>query len=266
MNSIEFLERHPTFTHQEFVDARAKRGTTLRTADNLLAMHLARGRIVRIRRGLYSTVPRGVDPERAPVDPYLVAAKLTPDAVVAYHAALQFHGKAYTIWRRFHYLTCRRARPSSFRGMEFVPVQFPAAVRRLPDLGGGVVEARYGGGIVRVTSLERTLVDVLDAPARSGGWEEIWRSLEMVEFFDLDEVVRYTHELGSALTAARVGLFLELHREELMAEEPHLEALRELAPAQPRYLDAHRETGRLISRWNLIVPHRVLERSWEEVA
>jgi len=265
MNSIEFLERHPTFTHQEFVDVRAKRGTTLRTADNLLAMHLARGRIVRVRRGLYATVASGVDPERAPVDPYLVSAKLTPDAVVAYHAALQFHGKAYTVWQRFHYLTCRRARPFSFRGMEFVPVQFPVAVRRLPDLGGGVVEARHGGGIVRVTSIERTLVDVLAAPRRSGDWEEIWRSLEMVEFFDVDAVVRHARKQGSALTAARVGLFLELHREALMVETPHLEALCALVPAQPRYLDARREPGRLVSRWNLIVPHRVLERSWEEL-
>jgi predicted transcriptional regulator of viral defense system len=60
---------------------------------------------------------------QATVDPYLVASHLTEDAVVAYHAALQFMGKAYSVWRRFHYLTRKRARAFSFRGLEFVPVQ-----------------------------------------------------------------------------------------------------------------------------------------------
>ncbi|RMF74233.1 MAG: transcriptional regulator, partial [Alphaproteobacteria bacterium] len=205
-------------------------------------------------------------PDHAPVDPYLLATKLSPDAVVAYHAALQFHGKAYSVWRRFHYLTCRRARRFSFRDMEFVPVQAPLALRALPDLGGGVVETRHGGGVVRVTTLERTLVDVLDAPDKAGGWEEIWRSLEMVEFFDLDAVVEYVLKLDSALTAARVGFFLEQHKDALMVEDQHLDALRRLAPRQPRYLDSAREPGRLVSPWNLVVPQRVLERAWQEVA
>ena len=50
-------------------------------------------------------------------------------------------------------------------------------------------EVDRAGLAVRVTSLERTLVDVLDRTDLSGGWEEIWRSLEMVEFFDLDVVI-----------------------------------------------------------------------------
>ena len=31
---------------------------------------------------------------------------------------------------------------------------------------------------MRVTSLERTLVDLLHAPRHGGGWEETWRSLQ----------------------------------------------------------------------------------------
>jgi predicted transcriptional regulator of viral defense system len=188
------------------------------------------------------------------------------DAVVAYHAALQFHGKAYSVWHRFHYLTRRRARPTVFRDMRFVPVQAPVAVRARPDLGGGVVDAPRLGGTARVTTLERTLVDVLDAPDKAGGWEEAWRSLETVEFFDLDAVVQYAVALGSALTVARVGFFLEQHHDVLMVEDRHLDALRAHAPTQPRYLDASREPGRLLSSWSLVVPKRVLEPTWDEVA
>jgi len=266
MRSADFFDIHPLFTHEEFVEARASRGATTRTSDNLLAKYLKAGRIVRVRRGLYAVVPRGVDPDQTPVDAYLLATKLTFDAVVAYHAALQFHGKAYSLWGRFHYMTRRRARPFYFQDLDFVPVQVPESVRGLSNMGGGVVEKRHAGGGVRVTTLERTLVDVLHSPEKAGGWEEIWRSLEMVEFFDLDAVVEYAAKLNSAITVARVGFFLEQHHEELMVEDRYLETLHGLGPAQPRYLDSRREPGQLVSRWNLIVPERVLNRTWQEVA
>jgi hypothetical protein len=73
--------------------------------------------------------------------------------------------------------------------------------------------------------------------------------------------------LGSALTVARAGFFLEQHKDELLVEDRHLEALRARAPAQPRYFERrHRKGGKLLPRWNLIVPEQVLTRSWEEVA
>ena len=109
------------------------------------------------------------------------------------------------------------------------------------------------------------MVDVLDAPDKGGGWEEIWRSLEMVEFFDLDEVIRYTLNLGSALTIARVGFYLEQHRERLMVADEHLRLLRPHVPKQPRYFDRARKPGKLVSPWNVIAPLDVLERSWEDI-
>lgn len=139
------------------------------------------------------------------------------------------------------------------------------AVRNLPEMGGGVVEHRHAGGQARLATLERALVDVLDAPQRSGGWEEVWRSLEMIEFFDLDAVIHHAAVTNSAVTAARVCFYLERHREPLMVEESHLAALRRLARAQPRYIDARREPGKLVSGWNLIVPERILAQTWSSV-
>jgi len=107
---------------------------------------------------------------------------------------------------------------------------------------------------------------VLDAPRHGGGFEEIWRSLESVEFFDVDAVTDYALKLGSAVTVAKVGFFLEQHRDELMLEDTHLARLQEHAPAQPMYLErSKRESGKLLARWNLVVPERVLHRTWAEV-
>lgn len=267
VGSGEYFDGTPVFTRAEFEAARTETARrSPRTTDSLLRRYVADGRLLRVRAGLYAVVLRGADAAAAPVDPYLVATKLAPDATLAYHAALQFWGKAYSVWQRFHFVTETSTRAVRFRGLEFVPVKVPLPLRQFPTSERHVTEQRHAGGTVRVATLERTLVDVLDVPSNAGGWEEIWRSLEMVEFFDLDAVASYAVKLGSALTAARVGFFLEQHRDVLMVEDKHLDQLRRLRPRQPRYLDARRKPGKLVTAWNLIVPDDVLGRTWAEVA
>ena len=110
------------------------------------------------------------------------------------------------------------------------------------------------------------MVDLLDRPDLGGGWEEIWRSLEGVEFFNLDQVVEYTLLLKNSTTAAKVGFFLEQHRETLMVNDSHLDALRSLRPRKPHYMmRTSRKPGRLVAKWNLVVPVEILNRSWQEV-
>src|SRR4030042_442101 len=79
-------------------------------------------------------------------------------AVLAYHAALQFHGRSYSLGRKYHFLTKSRTRPFTFQGQNFVPVQAPLKLRALPDFGGCVLEIRHGGSLARGTNLERPLV------------------------------------------------------------------------------------------------------------
>jgi hypothetical protein len=65
---------------------------------------------------------------------------------------------------------------------------------------------------------------VLDGPEHGGGWEEIWRSLESVEFFDLDAVVTYAVKLGSALTVQTSLAEAEQRKKELEIELAQLDA------------------------------------------
>lgn len=261
-SSEEFFQRHPVFTHEEYRLSRD--GGSPRTVDSLLRRHVASGRISRVRRGLYVSVPAGGTAEM--VDPYLVATAASADAAISHHAALQFHGRTYSLWSQITFLTRANSRPFNFGAIDYVPVRPPQAVAELPDMGGGIETVPNGGGYVRVCTCERAMVDVLHTPTLGGGWEEIFRSLEMIEFLDLDAVVAYALSLDSATTVARVGLFLEQHRERLFVEDTHLQRLADRSPNDPRYLDTSRTSGRLMHPWNLIVPDRVLNQTWAEVA
>jgi len=267
MKHNEFFRKHPIFTGEELAEhLRSRGGVGARAQEALLAYHRRTGRVVRVRRGVYAVIPAGADPDSYPVDPFLVAVKLTLDAVLSHHTALEFHGRAYSVQEYFTYSASRPLSPVTFRSHVFRGARFPQALRRVGSENFGISTGEHTGLELRVTSLERTLVDVLNRPDLSGSWEEIWRSLETVEFFDLDIVVEYVLLLGNATTVAKVGFFLEQHREPLMVEDRHLRILHDLRPRQPHYLDrAKRKSGRLVSEWNLVVPKEVLERAWGEV-
>ena len=267
MKVQEFFDRRPVFTRQEF-DASLDNHEPFsgRRGESLLAYYGRTGRVLRVRRGLYVVVPPGAEPDVCPVDPYLLTAKMADDAVLGYHTALEFHGKAYSVQERFLYLTGRTPRPVTFRSCYFRGVLFPKRLRAKQQENFGVNLGERAGLSVQVTSLERTLVDTLDRPDLGGGWEEIWRSLELVEFFDLDQVVEYALLLENSTTVAKVGFFLDQHRETLMVDEAHLKPLRKLHPKKPHYMvRSHRSHGRLVKDWNLVVPPEVLERTWAEV-
>ena len=267
MRLTDFFSTHPVFTADEFADFLSGRGSANPwTRKALLAHHRSQGHILRVRRGLYAVVPPGMTPEDSPVDPFLLAAKAASDAVLAYHTALEFHGRAYSLTNRILYLTSQTVRPWAFRLYRLKGVAIPKRLLDARRQDYGIVSRERAGMPVAVTSLERTLVDVLDRPSLGGGWEEIWRSLESVEFFDLRQVVEYALMLGNATTVAKVGFYLEQHRETLMVEDAHLAPLRKLIPREPHYMAREeRGSGRLLDAWNLVVPVAVIERAWATV-
>lgn len=264
MKLNEFLSRHAVFTVDELDRFLAARGSNKKsTRQSLLTYYRNQGRVISVRRGLYATVPLGGDPKAHRVDPYLVAAKMSEDSVLAYHTALEFHGKAYSVYNQLHYLSAHRSLPLRFQSHEFTRAPVPHPLRKKGKEMFGVDFRKISGVELRVTGLERTFVDVLDRPDLSGSWEEIWRSLESIEFFDLDQVVEYVLLLENSTTAAKVGFFLQQHNETLMVSDDLLNPLRNLIPGQPHYFDrGRRKKCRLVREWNLMVPEEILMQTW----
>ncbi len=267
MKLNQFLSQHAVFTVDELDRFLTARGTgNPSTRKSLLTYYRNQGRLVPVRRGLWATVPVGGDPMSNPVEPYLIAAKMSSDAVLAYHTALEFHGKAYSVHTSLHYLSAQKSLPLKFQSHEYRRASIPHRLREKGNELFGVHTHNRSGVELRVTNLERTFVDVLDRPDLTGSWEEIWRSLESVEFFDLDQVLEYVFLLKNSTTAAKVGFFLEQHRDTLMIDDTHLNSLRNLRPRQPHYLArGKRNDCRWVKDWNLLIPHEILNKSWGEV-
>jgi len=109
MKPLAFFDQHPiSRTASSPWRTLGAAVEAVRTTNNILAQHVAGGRLLRVHRGLYATVPSGVDPKSFRADPYLIAtqARMTRSWPITRRS--QFHGKAYSVSKRFTYLTRHR--------------------------------------------------------------------------------------------------------------------------------------------------------------
>lgn len=268
MKIDDFFSTHAVFRYDEFAAFVLERNKTTKnsTIYNLLTYHQNKRHIRRIRRGLYCAIPKGADADSHMVDPFLLASKLTIDAVIGYRTALYFFGKLHSIPNEFVYLSSKKEKdPFVYQGTLYRAVSIPVVLKNLNQSGFGVKTIDHLGQKIRITTLERAVVDILDRPYLCGSWEEIWLSLENIEYLNLTEVFDYALLLRNATTIAKLGFYLEMHKDELMVSDHYLDELRKYIPHTPHYLGKDKNSPqRLISAWNLIIPSSLIQREWEE--
>jgi predicted transcriptional regulator of viral defense system len=234
--------------------------------DSHLARWRRQGRIERVKEGVYVRVDGGSERVAGgPFDVFAVASRLAPDAVLAYHTAMELHGFAQSVFERLVFATWTKTRRVSFAGREFVPVRPRAALLRsgTPNRWTEVVER--SGVEVRITTLERTAVDIVDRLDLAGGPDEVWRSWAQIPALDLREVESYVRTVGRRGLAAKIGYLLDRQREELVVPQALLDRLRDHAPRTPVYVERGRR-GRLIPPWNLVVPETWVAHPHQEPA
>ena len=268
MSLIEFFEQHPVFTHDECRQYLIAQGTdNVNTQRELLSYHLKKKNIVRIRREVYASLPISSrqSAESFQVDPYLIAGRISNDAVLAYHAAFDFYGVSYSLYHQLTYMSQSHIRPFTFQQTKYICISFPKSLIDQRCMDVEVINADRQGLRIKVTSLERSIVDALDCPNEAGGWEEIWRTAEHIPILNLDKVIKYAKLLNNATTFAKLGFFLEQFNDQFKVSEQTLNLLEKMKPSSVHYLErSKRESGKLFKRWNLIVPNYIVERNWEE--
>jgi predicted transcriptional regulator of viral defense system len=225
-----------------------------RSRDRLRASLCEAGILVRVRRGVYAAAtPNGAMP-----DAYQLAAWLAPDAIIGVVTALEMRGVLPSLSDRCIYFTrLGSIGPGPiWQGAMLHPVSHPTALLRN---GGPFAETeligRNGCTPLRVATTERAFVDILERPRLTGSWDDVIRVVGQIPRLDLDRVVGYVERLDNATTAAKVGWMLERHQEQFGVDSEVLARMERLRPRGPHYLSrTKRESGRYISRWNLVVP------------
>jgi predicted transcriptional regulator of viral defense system len=259
--TLRFLESHEVFTLDEFkiaVDA----SVSERTRETNLRNAVERGQARRLTRGLYASNV-GAFRDKTP-NVLLVASKAAPDAVLAYHTALEAHGVAHAPARTVSFLSSKAVAPFTVRGYRFRRVMAKATRSHASAATADVTELRAGAALVTVTTRERTLVDCLARLDLAGGLEELLRSVGSFTTMSSEHVARYSESLGSPTLVARAGWLLDLMVDEWLCDPGPLRDLRRSLGRGTYWLQRRRPgvAYEFVSAWRLYVPAGLPYRDW----
>ena len=122
----------------------------------------------------------------------------------------------------------------------------------------------YHGYDIKVTTITRTLVDVLNRINLSGGLEEVWHSLDLIESVDVEQAINYALQLKNKTTIAKLGYYLSYRKKDWSVNDEQLNRLRTYLPTKAHHMDRAHRNGVLVKEWQLIVPQELINNRWHE--
>jgi len=260
LNLEAFLALHPVFSLEELAAARGD-PAGLDAARNQLKHHLRRGRVKRVARSVFASIPHGREAGSFQPDAVLVASSVCPEGIFSHHAALELLGAGHSAWQGWTLLCDSPPAPIRLgpQAIRFLAHPIVLVRRQAKDVGVRPVE--WEGRTVQCTGPERALVDGFRQPRRVGGVAELLESASGFGVLDLDLLQEVLQAYDQQTLWAAVGWFLQRRQEHFSVPEDYLATLEERSPGQPRYLVRSEQGGKLAKRWNLIIPEHLLR--WE---
>ena len=242
----ELYERQKTiFSNQ---DVEAITGLSPNSARGLTNRLVARGLATRLKPGLFILVPAELGHERDYLgDPYVVATEIVggKDHFISHSSAMDIHQMVTQPQFVVYTTTTQSVRPHSVLGTEF------RFVRCKPEhLFGAINHWATKTRKIRVSDLERTVIDGLRQSEYCGGFSEVAKGFWMRrQDMDVKKLVEYALMLDIGALYRRLGYLLELFETK---ETGQLELLRKKLTATYALLDPMLSAeGKFIARWRL---------------
>jgi len=242
MQFADFVSQNQVFITQELLEA-TESSQSARVA---LSRAVRFGKVQKVRNGLY--VSQAGKFQDAKADPYLIATTFRPDAVFAYHSALELHGLAHSVFGRVQFMTCKVAPVFSHEGIGFNSLSLRPAI--LTE----TLSARAFGSVI-VTTREQTLVDCMAKVALAGGAEEVVRSFTGLPYVDISAILLCLKHYPPSV-AARVGWYLEANQKRWVVPNNTLATIEGMTSSRASYkLDPTlKHFEEYSSRWRLSLP------------
>jgi len=217
----------------------------------LLNAYVKKGLVKRVRRDLYCAV--NLENRDAPANRYLIASKINESAYLTHHSAFEVHGLSHQL--SFVVYVASKSKISDFT---FEGVSYKYVGKGIEE---GVTHYRLNEK-VRVTDLERTVVDSLDRPDYCGGPHELNEILNICPVLDETKLLKYLEAYDKNVLYKKAGYFLERHQQTLKISDGLLQLLEKRTGRMKKYLSEEAKSGGgvLKKRWGLIVPRTFEER------
>ncbi len=245
MNTFSELAKHPVFT----IDEVKKLTGNLKTAYSQLERLMKNGLVKKIRKNIYSAVNPATG--QLVATRYQIACAITDTAYISHHSAFEYYGLANQVFYEVYVSSETR-----FNHFEYENVTYKCLASRMQQ---GVVEAKNTTG-VRITDMERTVIDSIRDFNKIGGFENLLNCLEGIHYVDEKKLKGYLDIYNTQGLYQRAGYLLDHYRNEIQLSKEFIEYCKSKTGKSKSYLliDLKKESH-YNREWKLMVPDGLFE-------
>ncbi|MCL2182277.1 MAG: transcriptional regulator [Chitinispirillia bacterium] len=213
------------------------------TAHSIVESYKKKGLIEAVRRNLFAAI--SLETKQPVPNRYAIASHAAPGAYVACHSAFEYYGLANQIYYEAYAASVPRFREFEYGGLTYC---------RVPSPFENGVESKPGG--IRITNLERTVIDGINTFDTAGGLEELLRCIEMIPSLDHSKLTEYLKCYNKAVLYQKTGYILEHFKAALKLPDKFFASCQRNAAKSKRYLqyNSQGESYALNKNWALYTP------------
>ncbi|GHT83979.1 hypothetical protein FACS18947_0700 [Bacteroidia bacterium] len=215
------------------------------TAGTLLKSYLKKGYVRSVKRNLYVAV--NLSDGEPVVGKFRIGGMVTQTAYISHHAAFEYYGCANQVSYQVEVSSETPFKPFDFNGNAYV--YFAARIKE------GVVTRQDG---VRVTDMERTVLDGINGFEKVMGLEELLRCLALVPSVNEGRLLAYLAAYNKQVLYQKTGYILHYFRRELNLSDAFFDECAAHIGKSTRYLTSDK-SGVYDSEWRLVAPENLLE-------
>ena len=245
MKYYEKLINMSIFTFSDLVKLTGNRDT----ASSLVREYKKKGYITSIKRDLYSAV--SLETKEPIAGKFEIGSNITDTSYISHHSAFEYHGVMNQIYYEVYVSSDSEFNNFEFRGIEYI--------YRQSKFNEGVISAKNNKNI-RVTDLERTVLDSIKDFEKIGGLEELLQCLDLITYLHHQKLEKYLECYGSQVMYQKTGYILEHYKNSLKLPDDFFNICQSRIEKSKRYIHKNimNEDHVYNDRWQLVVPKDLL--------
>lgn len=205
--------------------------------------------IKKVRSNLYALVD--ISTKEIYSSRFEIASNISDSSFLCYHSALEYYGIANQVYNVVYVGSLTRFNNFEFEDNEYI-------CQKVSDVK--FVNNIINEGI-RVTSLEKTIVDCIDKIDIAGGIEEVLNALEQTKYLNEEKILGILQYKNKIFLYQKLGFFIELYNEQLDFSENFFKVCKSKIKNKINYLLS--EDAKNIEfdcKWKLMVPKNLKSR------
>ena len=245
MKYYEELIDKKVFDYNDIVGITGNKGT----ANNLIYRYKEKGYIKSIKRNLYTVI--SLETKQSVANKFEIGSNITDSSYISHHSAFSYYGITNQVFYEIYVSSNTRFNDFVYDAITYKFIQSKCEK--------GIIKP-VENPLIRITDIERTVVDSIKDFEKIGGLEELLQCIDLITYLDYEKLYKYLQLYNSQIVYQKTGYILEHFKDELKIPGKFFDMCESKIGKSRRYLykNLKNEKGIYNGKWQLIVPKNLL--------